>query len=252
MPTYLSVERHLDALRDAVTAFVAYAGRAGMEAPVPTCPEWSVLDLVAHLGVVHRWAGTLVRGARPAPDELDGYERAGRECGEPLDWLVEGAGDLADAISTAPSDADAWVFLNDAPPPRAFWARRQCHETTMHAIDALGASVGRLPRAEEVWFGAELAADGIDELLGGFLTRPRSELRCAEEALLLVVPDDLDGWWEVALGPRPAVTTRHTAADLLPPDPDWELTGTAVALYLRLWNRTEPPHQFRALTAVEW
>ena len=146
----------------------------------------------------------------------------------------------------------ALVFLNDAPSARAFWARRQCHETTIHAVDALAASsVGPRGPASSgstpCWPG-----DGIDELLGGFLTRPRSRLRCDEDALLVVRPDDLADWWEVELGPRPAVTTRRTTGDESPDDADWELTGGAVELYLRLWNRTEPPEEWRRLTAVTW
>ena len=66
------------------------------------------------------------------------------------------------------------MFLADAPSPRCFWARRQCHETTIHAVDALSASLGRYPVAADAsWIGTELALDGIDELLTGFLPRPR-------------------------------------------------------------------------------
>lgn len=253
VPTHLTIARHLGGVRDAVTAFVAYAGRSGLDAPVPTCPDWSVLDLVAHQGMVHRWAASLVRGERPDDDEVGGYEASGRTAVDPLAWLAAGAADLTTAITDAPEDLDALVFLNDAPAPRGFWARRQCHETTMHAVDALAASLGRAPRPAEVWFDPALAGDGIDELLGGFLTRPRSRLRCDEDALLVVRPDDLGDWWEVALGPGPAVTTRRTAADPDPDeDPDWELTGGAVELYLRLWNRLDPPEEWRRLTAVTW
>src|SRR6185369_15325990 len=105
--------------------------------------------------------------------------------------------ELARAITAAPEDLSTFVFLNDAPPARRFWARRQCHETTMHAVDALAASLGRPPKAGEVWIGVELAGDGIDELLAGFLTRPRAPLRSDEEALLVVRPDDLPDWWKV-------------------------------------------------------
>ncbi|HET6937506.1 MAG TPA: maleylpyruvate isomerase family mycothiol-dependent enzyme, partial [Nocardioides sp.] len=188
MPTQLDLARHLDGLHEAVTAFVAYAGRAGLEAAVPTCPEWSVLDLVAHQGMVHRWAGALVRGERPSDDEVSAYEQAGRGSADPLSWLANGAAELARAISSAPEDLSAPVFLNDAPPPRRFWARRQCHETTMHAVDALAASLGRPPKPGEVWIDTELAGDGIDELLGGFLTRPRAPLRSDDEAVLVVRP----------------------------------------------------------------
>ena len=97
----------------------------------------------------------------------------------------------------------------------------------MHAVDALAASLGRAPLPGEVWVDPELAGDGIDELLGGFLTRPRSRLRCDEDALLVVRPDDLADWWEVAMGPRPAVTTRRTAGEAPPDDADWELDRRA-------------------------
>jgi uncharacterized protein (TIGR03083 family) len=253
VPTHLTTARHLDGLHEAVAAFVGYADRAGLEAPVPTCPDWTVHDLVAHQGMVHRWAAAILRGERAADEAVEGYRAAGHAAEEPLTWLREGAAELAETVTAAPEDLAALVFLNDAPPARAFWARRQCHETTMHAVDALSASLGRAPRADEVWLDAELAGDGIDELLGGFLTRPRSRLRCDEEALLVVRPDDLPDWWEVSLGPRPARTERRTTDSAgSVPDPDWELTGSAVELYLRLWNRSEAPQEWRRLTAVTW
>jgi uncharacterized protein (TIGR03083 family) len=252
VPTHLDLTRHLDGLHDAATALVAYAGRAGLEAAVPTCPDWVVRDLVAHQGMVHRWAAALLRREAPSDAEVAAYEDAGRAATDPLSWLEDGAAELARVITAAPEDLSTVVFLNDAPPARRFWARRQCHETTMHAVDALSASLGRAPEAGDVWIDAELAGDGIDELLGGFLTRPSSRLRCDDEALLVVRPDDLPDWWEVSMGPRPAVTTRRTAADEPADDPDWELTGGAVELYLRLWNRTHPPEEWQQLTAVTW
>lgn len=147
-----------------------------------------------------------MRGERPTDDEVAAHEASCADSADPLAWLSTGASALAEAVTGAPEDLEALVFLNDAPPARGFWARRQCHETTM-------------------WIDPELAGDGIDELLGGFLTRPRSRLRCDTEAVLVVRPVDL---------------------------PDWELTGRAVELYLRLWNRTDPPQEWRQLTAVTW
>lgn len=219
-----------------MVAFVRYADRAGLTAPVPTCPDWSVRDLVAHQGMVHRWAAALVRGERDV--DPDSFEAAGRAEPDPLDWLADGAIDLAATLTRAPADARAVVFLRDAPAPREFWARRQCHETTVHAVDALATALGRRPDPSETWIETDLAVDGIDELLGGFLTRPRSPLRCEEEAVLVVAPDDAPDFWWVELGPRPAVTTRRTGPR---PEGDWELGGSAVDLYLSLWNRTERP-----------
>ena len=72
----------------------------------------------------------------------------------------------------------------------------------------------------------------------------------------MVAPDDASDWWEVALGPRPAVVTRHLTAYDGAADPDWEVTGSAVELYLRLWNRSDPADpaegDWRHLTAVRW
>lgn len=253
MPTQLSTARHLEGLRDAMLAFVRYADRAGLAAPVPTCPEWTVRDLVVHQGRVHRWASALVRGEQVDDSLKASFEQEGREHSDPVTWLRDGAIELAGSIHDAPEDAVAVVFLEDAPAPRAFWARRQCHETTIHAVDAMAAALGRPPRGDETWIHTEVAADGIDELLGGFLTQRRSRLRCDEESLLVVRPDDTTDLWEVSLGPRPAVTTRRTAVEAGNLDPDWELTGRAVELYLRLWNRTAAPaagNTWRQLTAI--
>ncbi len=236
VPTELTRARHLDGLRSAVAAFARYADRAGLDAPVPTCPDWTVRDLVAHQGMVHRWASALVRGEGDV--DPDPFEAAGRADPDPLGWLRRGAGDLADLLVAAPADLRALVFLNDASAPREFWARRQCHETTVHAVDALGASLGRWPRPEETWIELDLALDGIDELLGGFLTRPRSRLRCEEDSVLVVAPDDAAEHWRVALGPRPAVTERVAGPRPADRDVDWVLDGSAVELYLALWNRT--------------
>jgi uncharacterized protein (TIGR03083 family) len=264
MPTSLTPDEHLDGLRAAVVGFVRYAERAGLAAPVPTCPGWTVRDLVAHQGMVHRWAAAIVRGERPDDETVAGLEATGRDAADPVAWLRDGAQEVARTVADAPADREALVFLNDAPPPRGFWARRQCHETTIHAVDALAASLGGAPRAEETWIDPALARDGIDELLGGFLTRPRSRLRCDEDSVLAVVPDDAEEWWEVSLGPRPAVVTRHaTTYDGRSLDPDWELTGTSVGLYLRLWNRADDhagdhaddqdhAGDWQRLTAVTW
>lgn len=241
MPTQLSPEQHLEGLRAAMLAFIRYGDRAGLDAAVPTCPGWTVRDLVAHQGMVHRWSTSHLRGEPRTDAEAEAWAEEGRTSADPLEWLADGAIELVTVAKEAPDDLPALVFLHDAPAPRCFWLRRQCHETTMHAVDAQGAALGRPPRPEEVdWVAPDLAADGIDELLGGFLTRRRSRLRVAEPGTLLVAPDDLPDRWAVRLSAEPPVTTRldtESSAD----EADWELTGAARELYLRLWNRTPPP-----------
>ncbi len=233
MPTRLTLTQHLDGLSAATAAFAGYVGKAGAEADVPTCPDWTVRDLVAHQGMVHRWAAALVRGERV---EESAFEEEGRRAPDLVAWLEDGAREVAATVTDAAADTKALVFLADAPPPREFWARRQCHETTIHAVDALSAVLGRYPTSEDTTIDPAIAVDGIDELLGGFLTRPRSRLRTEQPTVLVVVPDDAPDWWRVELGSHPPRTARHTGragrGDVL-------LTAPAVALYLALWNRSD-------------
>lgn len=228
----MDLEQHLRGLHEAVAAFAASAAAAGLETMVPTTPDWDVRRLVAHQGLVHRWATGQLLGEDV---DADAVEREGRGASDPVAWLESGAARLAGVLVDAPDDLQALVFLADAPPPRQFWARRQCHETTIHAVDALSAQLGRYPRAADTWIGRELALDGIDELLTGFLPRPRSRLRSEEPMTIAVLPEDADQRWLVALSAQPPVTARGLGDE----EADVVLRGSAVALYLTLWNRSD-------------
>jgi len=228
----MHLEQHLDALREAVDAFTASATTSGLAASVPTTPDWDVRRLVAHQGLIHRWATGHVRGEKVDPDEV---EREGVETGDPVAWLRAGADRLVHSLERAPDDLAALVFLADAPPPRRFWARRQCHETTIHAVDALSAVLGRYPRSEDTWISRDVALDGIDELLTGFLPRPRSQLRAEEPLTIAVLPEDAEQRWLVAVSRQSPVTARGLGDE----EADVVLRGSAVALYLTLWNRSD-------------
>jgi uncharacterized protein (TIGR03083 family) len=234
----VNVAQHLEGLRAALVDFVRAADRAGLDTPVPTTPDWTVRQLIAHQGMVHRWAAAVVRGETVDPGAL---ERTGREALDPIEWLRDGAIAVVQAINDAPDDLDVLVFLEDAPPARQFWARRQCHETTMHCVDALSASLGRYPKAVETAIDPEVALDGIDELLTGFITRRRSGLRSEEPLTIAVRPTDSERSWLVRVSAEPATTTRQLPSVVEPVEttPDILLEGTAVQLYLSLWNRSD-------------
>ena len=235
MPTTLTPDQHLAALRDAVSAFARHAQEAGLDVPVPTCPDWTVRRLIGHQGMVHRWATANLRGRTI---EIDATERAGRRAPSPVDWLRDGAIDLVAAITTAPDDVQTVVFLNDAPGPRAFWARRQCHETTIHSVDALAAALGRYPTSADTAIDPAVAVDGIDELLAGFMTRNKSRLRSESPMVVGVVAEESPTGWLVEVGPAPAVVTV-VPSDEVADRCDVRLEGPAVAVYLTLWNRSD-------------
>lgn len=213
--------------------FADAAQRADAGAPVPGCPGWRVRDLVAHLGSVHRWATTFVAERR---------QRAVRRAGAPeladdalVPWLREGHAHLVDTLGAAPPELSCWTFL-PAPSPLAFWARRQAHETTVHRVDA------ELAHGDPVSpVRPDFAADGVDELLTGFITRENSALRTRSPATLGVYATDVpDASWTVHLSDGPPRTERT------PGTADCRYEGTAAELYLVLWNRL--PHETVRIT----
>ena len=243
-----------EALGDACAVLRSNAVSAGLDAAVPTCPGWSVRDLVTHVGLVHRWATAHLRGEQPATD--DAVRAQAAASGDLLAWFDDGMVDLLNAIANAPADLQAWFFLPDAPPPRDAWLRRQVHETTIHAIDAMAARLGRAPAASEVWVPTWLAADGIDELLTGFVARRRYAPTSRQPRTTLVRATDADRAWEVRTDPDGAQISR-VASD---GDADLIVAGAARPLYLALWNRGDAPDggdaawwtAWRERTAIRW
>lgn len=237
MPTTLRFEDHLDGLMLAASRLHSYATDLPAETRVPTAPEWNLLELVAHLGMVHRWATARIAGETVERPEL--WEQEGMLAGEPLTWLGQGVDALRTTLVNAPEDLEVPFFLPDAPPPRAAWARRQCHETTIHAVDALAAHHGRAPWAADTNIDPLIAADGIDEVLCGFAVRSRHDLASGDPLRFRVSTTDTEDTWTIRAGGGSAEAVRGAAG--LPVEA--ELTGSAAQLYLALWNRgNEPAH----------
>ncbi|MFW6090772.1 MAG: maleylpyruvate isomerase N-terminal domain-containing protein [Actinomycetota bacterium] len=254
MPTHLSLSDHVDAITASGRALRESAARSGLAADVPTCAEWDVRGLVAHLGMVHRWAAANLRGDDGHRPEDSQAEAAASD--DLLGWFAAGLDALVTALHDTPDDAAAMVFLRDAPPPRQFWARRQAHETTIHAVDAISAELGRWPRAAEVPVTPAIAADGIDELLCGFLPRRKSRLRSDAPYTVVVRADDTGHAWTLRVSQDPVVTTVGDAVDA-----DAVLRGSAAELYLGLWNRGDEIRvagredvldQWRSQVQVRW
>ncbi|MFE7277858.1 maleylpyruvate isomerase family mycothiol-dependent enzyme [Streptomyces sp. NPDC057623] len=133
---------------------------ADLSSTVPTCPDWSLEELVRHTGGALRWVELMVRTR--AQEEVPEGQVPGAEGpeGDPvaLDaWLAETGEMLVAALREAGPDAKVWGWagvLN-----AGFWARRMTHEITIHRADATlaaGLSYDVAP---------DIAADAIDEWL---------------------------------------------------------------------------------------
>ncbi|QHC22287.1 maleylpyruvate isomerase family mycothiol-dependent enzyme [Streptomyces sp. GS7] len=210
------------------------ADEAGPDAPVPSCPQWRVRDLVVHMGRIHRWATGFVTEPRMRPSRPDEAPELADD--ELVPWLREGHHRLVLALHGAPRDLETWVFL-PAPSPLAFWARRQAHETSVHRADAqqaAGVPLTPLP--------SRFAADGVDELLTGFHSTARSALHADPPRTLRLRATDTHGAdWTVRLTDGPPQTVRTPAADAdgaaAGGAADCTVEGPAERLYLALWNR---------------
>lgn len=62
----MDLKTHIDAVRR--EGGLLADSVADLEAAVPTCPGWTVRDLVRHQGEVHRWAPVWLRRPPPEPD----------------------------------------------------------------------------------------------------------------------------------------------------------------------------------------
>jgi uncharacterized protein (TIGR03083 family) len=205
-------------------AMILAAEAAGLDAAVPTCPGWTVRDLLAHTGMVHRWATEYVRAGRAA---FGGGKPELAEAPEDrvVEWFADGHTGLVAALRYAPADLDTWTFL-PAPSALAMWARRQAHETAVHRADAEAAR-GAIPG-----YPTEFAADGVAELLECFYGRARGKLVADPPMALRVVAEDADRSWHVLIGPDGRTITPQGDGPV-----NCTLRGAAADLYLDLWNR---------------
>ncbi len=143
-------------------------------------------------------------------------------------WLRSGHASVVETLDKAPADVACWTFL-PAPTPLAFWARRQAHETAIHRADVQSA-IGDITEPS-----ADFAADGIDEILLGFFSRPRNRLRSDAVRTLAVTATDVGDGWIVYIGPDGARAERRD--ETIGARGECEIRGPASTLYLALWNR---------------
>ncbi|CAM3343220.1 maleylpyruvate isomerase family mycothiol-dependent enzyme [Kibdelosporangium persicum] len=202
---------HIDWLRDQTGAVADAVTGLDPDRRVPTCPEWSVRELVAHVGLIQRRAAKIVRTGEAVP-----FPRYAEPPADWAGWLREGAAELADAAIEAGAK-EVWTFFGDRR-PTAFWVRRMLHDTTIHAVDAA------LTAAKPYRIPAALAKDGIDEGLDLVGRMRGAELRGDGETLRMVSPEG-DGWlitrepdgplWKRTVTESADVTVTGTVQDLL-------------------------------------
>ena len=109
----MEIAVHIEALRHEGELMAAATEAAVPDAPVPTCPDWCVRDLVRHMGGVHRWATGYVAEARTEVWDVDLDDVVGTwpDDAALAGWLRDGCATLAGALAAAPPDLECWTFL---------------------------------------------------------------------------------------------------------------------------------------------
>ncbi|MEV6906576.1 maleylpyruvate isomerase family mycothiol-dependent enzyme [Amycolatopsis sp. NPDC051071] len=219
----MTPDEYLARLRELTTGFARVASAGDPAAPVPCCGDWRLRDLVVHLGNVHRWATDIVRTGDLASQDFSvapGDDLAA--------WYREGAEGLIEALRDASPVDGAWNFTAAAK-NKAFWFRRQVHETAVHLIDAHRAA------GTEYTLDPALAADGADEVLLSMLPKvKRWHTPPAVTVPLLLKTSDTGHAWLITPPAEDVPGSRQAdpaeAAEAV-------VEGPAEGLDLLLWQR---------------
>jgi uncharacterized protein (TIGR03083 family) len=218
----LEPAQYLAAVRTESANLRRAAEQAGLDAPVPSCPDWDVAALLAHMGRTHRWAAACIEadafvapGDLPRPPGRDELDR----------WVRDGADHLLDVLDRAP-DTPAWTW---APAGTVgFWQRRQAHETAVHRVDA------ELAAGDPTPIPGDLAADGIDEWLALLPSRRGVPPPTGHGETVHLHCTDRAGEWLVRLtGDGPEIERVHAKGDVA-------VRGSASDLLLVVLRRLPP------------
>jgi uncharacterized protein (TIGR03083 family) len=236
----LEPSTYLQHIRDESRKFRDTLADCDPAAPVPTCPDWRADDLLWHLGEVQHWWTWMVQHRPKGPEEYPEPERPGDHAAL-LAFYDEQYVALVDALAGADPAEPAWTWHPEHKDV-AFIFRRQAHEALIHRRDAELAAHTISP------FPADLAADGVDEVLdvmyGG--CPPWGEFSGLPHYVRLDLTDTGDSVW-VQLGRFHGTDPEgidhdeddlHVVAD---PgvEPDAVISGTAEAVDARLWRRAD-------------
>ncbi|MFI7704592.1 maleylpyruvate isomerase family mycothiol-dependent enzyme [Nonomuraea sp. NPDC049480] len=219
------------------------AAKSGSAPPVPSCPGWSMSDLVLHLGAVQRGVDVIIRdrlvgfpdrsalAAAELPPDTAGWPLSsgqGPSLGpipeSLLDWFAEGAARLETRFRDHAPDAPVWTWSEEQ--TVGFWVRMQTIEAAVHRWDAENALGAASP------IPGELAVDAVAQTFQVMAPVRRAWQQApagAGERYLFRRTDGPELWTVRFDGEH----VRLSGGD----DFDVELAGTASDLMLFLWQR---------------
>jgi len=220
----VDAEQHVEVIRNESAGLVAAAERAGLTASVPSCPDWTVADLLGHIGTVQRWAAGIVE-RRATEREYPADVGLPADPSALAEWVRVGSAHLVEVCAATPPDAALWTF--PGPGQARFWFRRQAQEVALHRIDA------ELATGTFTALDAEVARDGIDEFFDVVVEFRLRERMTGDGESVHLHRTDGEGEWLVRLTPDgPEVERAHAKGDVA-------ARGTASDLLLAVRGRVD-------------
>jgi uncharacterized protein (TIGR03083 family) len=201
---------------------MAELARGDLTEQVPTCPAWTLADLIEHTGRVHRWMIAAIQGdGSPQVAEDDGPVD-GASLG---DWFQRGVDEAVRVMSAMEGTEARWTWF--PPDQTAGWYfRRIAQETLVHRIDAELAAGVDVMEVEPA-----LAADGVDEMCDVFIPSATGQPIGGRGETLHLHATDVEGEWLLTLHPEHVEVSRGHAKG------DAALRGPARDLLLMMWGR---------------
>ena len=174
--TELNAEHARRAIVEHTRRLAESAAAAGPDAAVPTTPEWTIADLVEHLGQTQNWVAEIIERRVTDPTQLP-TEMAvlPADPREWQTWLSESAQRVVSACSDDAFDAQVFNAAGDERSGTQFWMSSVLNESVVHGFDAEN-TVGRA-----VDIDADIAAALITNHLK-MLTSPTWEMQRSESA----------------------------------------------------------------------
>ena len=222
----MDTEQYLEQLARNSDRLADAAAAAGTDAAVPSCPGWTVTDLLDHVLTGDEWARTIVEHGKQGKTErvLPGPRDEGVDGDALVAAVRSGAQSLVETLRSVDPATSVWTF-SSTNRTAAFWQRRRSQETAVHRYDAETAAATPTP------IDAELAVDGIDEFFAVFLPRLADNFGDVGDGTVHLHCTDVAGEWLVARRDgEVVVTAEHAKGDVA-------ARGTASDLFLFLWGR---------------
>lgn len=221
------------ALRDALEE--AASDERGLARAVPSCPDWTLLDLTHHLGSVYRWVRSHVsRGVTSRPEKIRAQiqEQSDLPGGVPaIQWWADEYNALLTLLDALDQQMPAWNWAPQAKQV-GFWHRRMAHETAVHRWDAQMAIGGVEP------IEAKLAVDGVAEVLDSWLPAGRRQGPRDRSGVVQLAATDVEHQWFLRLrGEGVALLDTDTLLDTDDHHTRVLARGTASDLQLALFGR---------------